>query len=116
MDCVITELEDPSRSQSEVGVMEVGRRLWFLTKDGSTKQCEEPQSISAKNLQESVSGDVTGIRKEFGSERADALSRALGSAQLRSTQSSACAEAGGLLPIFLSPRSRTWVEPGRLWL
>ena len=48
-----------------------------------------------------ISGDVSGTRKEFGSERADAFSRITSEiAQEESTQSSTGAEAGGLLRLF----------------
>jgi hypothetical protein len=42
-----------------------------------------------------------GIRREFGSERADALIRISSCAQGGVTQPSACAEVGGLPAIFL---------------
>jgi hypothetical protein len=46
--------------------------------------------------------DVSGTWREFGSERADTLSRMTSEvAQVGSMQSSPCAEDGGLLRLFL---------------
>jgi hypothetical protein len=46
---VMMELEVPSRRRSRIGgISEVGIRC-FETNFGSTKQCEDPQSIRARN-------------------------------------------------------------------
>ena len=51
-----------------------------------------------------TSGEVRSTRRELGSERVDVLSRTTSEvAQGESTQSSACAEAKGLLNLFLAP-------------
>ena len=62
-----------------------------------------------------ISGDISGMRKEFGSERADALSRITSEIALEeSTQSSTGAEAGGLLRLFSNLlREVLYLWPGR---
>ena len=80
-------------------------RLCLCTREGSTKQWVEPESISADivGAGSEIAEDVNETRRELGSERADALSRITSEvAQGGSTQSSACAEAGGLLSLFLT--------------
>jgi hypothetical protein len=67
------------------------------------KQSVEPQSISVimfwfgSDMRE----EKRDIRREFGSERADAFIRSSSCAQGGVTQPSACAEVGELLAIFL---------------
>jgi hypothetical protein len=66
----------------------------------------DPESTSAEKTEREseIDEDVNDTRRELGSERADALSRTTsGVAQGGSTQSSASAEAGGLLSLFLDP-------------
>ena len=71
------------------------------------KQSVEPQSIRVIIflLESDKSVEERGIRREFGSERADALIRNSSCAQCEVTQPSACAEVGGLRTIFLAPPS-----------
>ena len=76
--------------------MELSCTKWL-----SMKQCVEPESTSAR-LEVEIVGDVRGIRRELGSERADAFNLNTSFAQFWETQPSACAEDGGLLMIFLS--------------
>jgi hypothetical protein len=49
-----------------------------------------------------IVGDVRDMRRELGSERADAFSLNTSFAQFWETQPSACAEDGELLTLFLS--------------
>ena len=80
-------------------------RLCLCTREGSTKQWVEPESISADIVGEGLENveDDNETRRELGSERADTLSRTTSEvAQGGSTQSSACAEARGLLSLFLT--------------
>lgn len=66
----------------------------------------DPESTSAEKTEREseIEEDVNDTRRELGSERADALSRTTSEiAQGGSTQSSASAEAGGLLSLFLDP-------------
>jgi hypothetical protein len=65
-----------------------------------------------REMESGIAEDVISTRREFGSERADALSRNTSEqAQEGSAQSSACAEAGGLLSLFLSPETLSlWLE------
>ena len=63
----------------------------------------DPESTSAENAEtkSETREDVNDTRREFGSERADALRRTTSVLALGgSTQSSASAEAGGLLSLF----------------
>ena len=57
------------------------------------KQCVDPESIRAgvRKAESEKRGDDSGIRREFGSERADALRLTTMDAQEDPTQSSACA-------------------------
>ena len=69
------------------------------------KQWVEPESISADIVGEGLENaeDDNETQRELGSERADTLSQTTSEvAQGGSTQSSACAEAGGLLSLFLT--------------
>ena len=66
----------------------------------------DPESTSAENAEtkSETREDVNDTRREFGSERADALRRTTSVLALGgSMQSSASAEAGGLLSLFLDP-------------
>ena len=66
----------------------------------------DPESTSAENaeMKSETREDVNDTRREFGSERADALRRTTSVLALGgSTQSSASAEAGGLLSLFSDP-------------
>jgi predicted DNA-binding transcriptional regulator len=67
------------------------------------KQSVEPQSIRVIIflLESDKSVEERGIRRELGSERADALIRISSCAQRGVTQPSACAEVEGLPAIFL---------------
>ena len=68
------------------------------------KQSVEPQSIKVNMVlfeSEKIIEEERGIRREFGSERADALIRISSFARCRVTQPSTCAEVGGLPAIFL---------------
>ena len=61
----------------------------------SIKQCVEPESTRAEKVGEEseTNGDESEVQSEFGSERADALSRTTSEdAQGESMQPSACAE------------------------
>ena len=83
--------------------MEVTGRLCLCTREGSTKQWVEPESISADIIGagSEIAEDVKETRSELGSERAEVLSQTTSEvAQGGSTQSLACAEAGGLLSLF----------------
>ena len=66
--------------------------------------------------------EVSGTRRELGSERADAFSRTASVVALgESTQSSTSAEVGGLLSLFSHPgfpslSLYSLLEPLRLWL
>ena len=103
----MTELDVPSNNFSSMGGTELTERLFFETNLESTKQWVDPESTSAEITMEELemSEDVSGIRNEFGSERADALSRTTSIvAQEETTQSSACAEVGGLLTLFSRSR------------
>ena len=68
------------------------------------KQSVEPQSIRVIIVlfESDKRVEKRGIRREFGSERADTLIRNISCAQCWVTQPSACAEVGELLVIFLS--------------
>ena len=104
-DCVITDLEVPSKSFNSIRGTEVTGRFCLCTREGSTKQWVEPESISADIIraESEIAEDVKETWSELGSERADAFSRTTSEvAQGGSTQSSACAEARGLLSLFLT--------------
>src|SRR6266446_6630586 len=110
----MTELEVPSNNFSSIGSISEAGRLYVCTSFGSIKQWVDPESIRAgKETEESeISGETSGTQREFGSERAEALSRTTSEmAQGGSTQSSACVEAGGLLSLFLSPRELPFPFP-----
>ena len=80
-------------------------RLCLCTREESTKQWVEPESISVDivGVGSEIAEDVKETRRELGSERADTLSRITSEvAQGGSMQSSACAEARGLLSFFLT--------------
>jgi len=99
----IREVEEPSKSWRGIGgIGDVGS-LCTTLKLLSTKQCVEPESTKARKGTEDgeTRGEKSSTTKEFGDERAEALSFTR-VAQPRSTQSSACAEFGGLLTIFLA--------------
>jgi hypothetical protein len=73
----MTALEVPSKSFSSIGGTEVGEMLQCFTNLGSAKQWVEPESTSADIVgkETEAAGDVRERRREFGSERADALRR-----------------------------------------
>src|SRR5271169_7149469 len=103
----MTELDVPSNNFSSKGGKELTERLFFETNSESTKQWVEPESTSAEIITEEseMSEDVSRIQNEFGSERVDALSRTTSIVAHEETmQPSACAEAGGLLSLFLRSR------------
>ena len=88
-------LEVPSNSWSSIGGTEVNGRLLEMAKLVSTKQWVELESIRAIIMTERARNlEVKRVRRECGSERADALSRttSLG-AQSGIMQSSVCVEA-----------------------
>ena len=86
------ELEVPSKSLSSTGDTDESDKLCKSTNCGSTKQCVEPESTNAETESENAE-EVRGTRREFGSERADALRRTSSiGAQVGITQSSVCAE------------------------
>ena len=71
---VVVEL---SNSHRIIRGMEYEEMALLLTKVGSTKQCVEPESMSTgKDDCKTKFVIVTEGHKEFGSERADTLSRA----------------------------------------
>ena len=73
---VITELEvDPSRSLRDTGGIDLTERLYCITNKVSMKQWLEPESMRAimQVLELEINGEVSRIRSELGSERADAL-------------------------------------------
>jgi hypothetical protein len=86
----------------------------------SIKQWVDPESTRAKRLGEEseIDGDEREMRREFGSERADALRRTTSGAQEEPTQSSTCAEAWGLLRLFSNLRQAEYPSlwPVLLWL
>ena len=95
---------EPSNSRRIIGGMEYEEMALLLTKVGSTKQCVEPESTSAgEDDCKTKFIIVTEGRKEFGSQRADVLSRA-SFTHLGSTRLPACAESRESLPNFLSPK------------
>ena len=99
-------LEVPSNNFSSISLIAVVGRLCVCTSFGSIKQWVDPESTRAEKEREEleISSEMRGTRREFGSERADAWSCTTSEvAQGGSTQSSACAEAGGLLSLFLDP-------------
>ena len=86
------EFEVPSKSLSSIGGIEDVGRSYCSVNTESTKQCVDPESTRAEKVKEE-SAEHRGMRREFGSERADALRRITsGVAQGESTQSSTCAE------------------------
>ena len=92
----MTEFEVPSNSFNSIGCTETTGRLLDCTNLGSTKQWVDPESTRAeiRETESGIADDVNDTRREFGSERADALSRTTSEqAQEGSAQSSACAEA-----------------------
>ena len=100
----MTALEVLSNNFSSIGLIVVVRRLCVCTSFGSIKQWVDPELTRAEKEREEseISSETSRTRREFGSERADTLSRTtLEVAQGGSTQSLACAEAGGLLSFFL---------------
>ena len=110
--CVSMVLEVPSNRWSRTGGISEVESLYFVTNAVSTKQWEEPQSISAKK-ERGVSGIIgaeTSIVKDSESERAEALRRT-SHAWIGSTQPSVRARSEGLRIIFLSPKIR---EPWQL--
>ena len=76
-------------------------RLFILANDRSTKQWVEPESTNTGNEGIAWSMIVTDGRRELGSERAAALSRASIGAQSGTMQLPLCAESQELLSIFL---------------
>lgn len=115
MTWVIVWLEVPSNSCRRIGETGLRGRECNSAKPESMKQWEEPESISVR-INSLTPSENRSSRREFGSERADALSRRTVAVREESTQSSHCAGFGGLRTIFLarswSPRPReSW--PGQ---
>ena len=91
----MTEFDVPSNNFSSIGLTEKTGRLYCCVNSESTKQWVEPESTRAEKRTEETETreEVRETQREFGSERADALSRTTsGDAQEGSTQSSVCAE------------------------
>src|ERR1700677_1715904 len=108
------ELQVPSINFRSIGGTEYITEVQSCTNLLSIKQWVDPESTSARIVL-LVLGMLEierGIRSEFGSERADALSLKDSVAQLRVTQPSVCTEDGGLRTIFLVPRELEQ-KPGR---
>ena len=85
----MTEFDIPSNNFSSIGLMEKTGRLYHHVNSESTKQLVELESTRAEKWRE----EVRETWREFGSERADALSRTTSrDAQEGSMQSSVCAE------------------------
>ena len=98
----IRDVEEPSKSRSEIGGIGVVGRSCSLAKLLSTKQCVDPESINVrKGSEDCMRGEESRRVRESGSERADALSLTRVALE-GSTQPSASAESGGLLLIFLA--------------
>ena len=76
--------------------------MFILANDGSTKQWVEPESTNAGKEGIAWSTIVTDGRREFGSERAAALSQASIGAQSETMQLPLCAESWELLSIFFA--------------
>lgn len=100
--CVIIDIVVPSNNPRTIGGIQYDGKFSFLTNHRSMKQSVEPQSISVLKGVSGVRFDVRGTVREFGSERADALSLATCMAQLGTTQPSGCAEYRGLHANFLA--------------
>ena len=73
----MTALEVPSNNFSSISLIAVVRRLCVCTSFGSIKQWVDPESMRAGEEREEseISGETSGTQREFGSERADTLSR-----------------------------------------
>src|SRR5438046_6878388 len=95
--CVSMVLEVPSNRWSRTGGISEVESLYFITKAVSTKQWEEPQSISTEKEMEvsRIGGAETSIVKDSESERAEALRRT-SHARIGSTQPSFRARSEGL--------------------
>ena len=82
-------LQVPSNRQRPIRATEIVGILLLVTKAESIKQSEEPESIRVRVERECSEMDRV-VKRELGSERADALSRTNVATQKRSTQPSAC--------------------------
>ena len=102
--CEMMELQVPSNRWSLIGEIVVVVTLCLDTNDKSRKQWEEPESIRVCIDREF--GIVRDMKRESGSERADALSWMNFATQSRSTQPSVREDiTWGLRTIFLNPQS-----------
>jgi hypothetical protein len=97
----MTELQVPSNRRSPIGGIEDVDNLWVVTKIGSIKQWDDPESISV--FTKRCSEMVSIIKRESGSERVAALRCTDVTTWSRSMQSSAREASRGLQTIFLIP-------------
>ena len=114
--------DEPSNKwRATRGVADVFR-WWVFTNLESTKQWVDPESTRARNgilLRWSwprIKGEVRETKREWGSERADALSRiGLVAAQESSMRPSVCAESWGSLSIFPRVSRKQLLKHHDLW-
>ena len=72
----------------------------------------ELESTRVTMVTEGIKSEVSGIVKEFGLERVDALRCSSTVVLIRSTQPWSGTRTGGLLPNYLTPWQQSWTCPG----
>ena len=106
-----TVLVVPSKSRSRIGII-LRVLSWCLEmKILSIKQCVELESTKVTRVTKGIK-EISGMVKEFGLERVDALRRSSTVAPIRSMQPWSGTGASGLLPNFLTPWQRSQMSPG----